>query len=145
VRYPRGTEFKAADTYQEFGVDLVTAEEQTVWWRVDAFGGSELWLDRISVASYPVPLPGSGTLIWSLPPREGNSTVVARYVDGAENVSPRVPLTVTVVDLDPPAGWRDLACLERACSVEVPASRCTTSSRGWTRGAARGAFPTTKG
>jgi hypothetical protein len=120
VRYPRGTEFKAANTYQEFGVDLVTTVDQTVWWRIDAFGTSELWVDRISEASYPVELPSdSKSLAWSMPPREGMSTVTARYVDGAENASPRVPLTVTVIDLDPPAGWRNLHCLERACRVEV--------------------------
>jgi hypothetical protein len=120
VRYLRGTEFKAADSYQEFAVDLATTADQAVWWRVDAFGRSAFWLDRISVSSTPLEPPGDGQpLSWSMPPREGPSTVVARFVDGAENVSPRVPLAVTVVDVDPPAGWRNLACLERACSVEV--------------------------
>jgi hypothetical protein len=120
VRYLRGTEFRAAGVYQEVGLDLATVEDGEVWWRVDAFGPSELWVDRISVASYPLELPGEGQpLTWSLPPREGTARVMGRYVDGAENVSSRVSLTVTVVDGDPPAGWRNLECVERACSVEV--------------------------
>jgi hypothetical protein len=125
VRYLRGTEFKA-DAYQEFGLDLVVEEEdEPVWWRIDAFGTSELWVDRISVASLPIELspgssPGGGEpLVWSLPPHEGTATVMARYVDGAENVSLPISLTVTIVDLDPPAGWRNLWCTGRACSVEV--------------------------
>ena len=121
VRYLRGTDLKAADTYQEFGLDLVAAEGEAVWWRFDAFGTSALWIDRLSLAGAPLELPPTGgtPLAWSLPAREGTATVMARYVDGAENVSSRAPLTVTVVDLDPPAGWRSLHCAERACSVEV--------------------------
>jgi hypothetical protein len=137
IRYLRGTEFKG-EAYQEFGLDLVTAEDEETWWTVDAYGTSELWVDRISVAAYPVELPPAGApLTWTLPPRAGAVTVMARYLDGAENVSARVPLSLTVVDLEPPAGWRNLTCQARACSVQV---RDVIAGLDTESGAARASF-----
>ena len=138
IRYLRGAEFKAGETYQEFGLDLVTAEDEEVWWYIDSFSASALWIDRISVAGYPVELPNDGQpLAWTLPPHEGPVTVTARYVDGAENVSTRVLLPLTVVDLDPPSGWRNLHCQERACSVQV---RDAIAGLDTESGAARASF-----
>jgi hypothetical protein len=128
VRYLRGTEVRVANEYQEFSVDAMPGEAPA-WWRLDAWGASGLWLDRISVAEYPRTLapggqfpPGesvSSTDTWTLPPREGPATIVARFVDGADNSSARIAVRVVVSDVEPPTGWRGFQCAGVACRVQV--------------------------
>jgi hypothetical protein len=128
VRYLRGTEIKAVSGYQKVSVDAVVGDEPA-WWRLDSLGVSDLWLDRISVAEYPRTLAHEGqsfsgqsassTVTWTLPPREGPATIVARFVDGADNTSAEATVSVIVSDVDPPAGWREFQCARGACRVQV--------------------------
>jgi hypothetical protein len=118
VRYVRGTDFRAGERYQEIAVDfeLLTAGIQSEF-RVESYGLSSLWLDRVHVFSYPQAVFSHTS--WTLPAREGVVTVTARFVDRAENVSSGVPLTFTVTDTSPPEAWRDFGCDGLTCTVQV--------------------------
>jgi hypothetical protein len=118
VRYVRGTDVQAVDAYQEFVVDFPGIPDGgTPWWQVDGFGVSDLWVDRISVSSYPV--EAASTFTWTLPPREGPAAITARFVDGAGNASPMLSLAVTVTDRTPPEQWRQFRCNDLTCAIQV--------------------------
>jgi hypothetical protein len=118
VRYIRGTDLKAGEAYQEFALDIPgVPDEGTLEWRVDAFGRSKLWVDRISLAHYPV--TSAPAVTWTLSPREGPATISARFQDGAGNVSSPVSLGVTVTDHSPPGQWRRFLCGVLTCTVQV--------------------------
>jgi hypothetical protein len=119
VRYVRGTDFQAQDTYQEFAVDFnYPAQGGAIEFRTDAASsGYGLWADRVSIAYYPV--EASSWMTWTLPAREGTSAVAAWFEDGAGNLSPAATLAVTVTDTAPPADWRTFQCDGLACTVQV--------------------------
>jgi hypothetical protein len=118
VRYVRGTDLKAADVYQEFAVDFAEVPGSgELGWRVDSYGKSDLWVDRISVAGYPVDV--APTVTWTLSPREGPATISARFLDGAGNPSPAASLAVTVTDRGPPDGWHEFRCSGLTCTVRA--------------------------
>ena len=118
VRYLRGTEFRAGDAYQEFAVDFWYPEGGgRVEFRVDSGGTADLWADQVTISGYPVGVPA--WISWTLPAREGVVTVTARFVDGAENVSPGATLAVSVTDNSPPGEWRGFGCHGLTCTVQV--------------------------
>jgi len=118
VRYLRGTDIKTRGVYQEFAVDFPGAPDSgELVWQVDSFGVSDLWVDRISVADYPVEM--APMTQWTLPAREGPATIVARFVDGAGNASSAGSLAVTVTDRSPPGPWRRFQCSGLTCTVQV--------------------------
>lgn len=119
VRYVRGTDFQAGDTYQEFAVDFnYPAQGGAIEFRTDVGNsGYGLWADRVSIAHYPV--EASSWMSWTLPAREGTSAVAAWFEDGAGNLSPAATLAVTVTDTAPPADWRTFQCDGLACTVQV--------------------------
>jgi len=117
IRYLHGTDVRAGNAYQEFGVDFYPEDARELEFRTHAWGTYDLWVDRVSVALYPVPLSPAAT--WSLPPREGPVTLTARYVDRAGNVSPDTSVTVTLTDRTAPGSWRDFGCTPAACVVQV--------------------------
>jgi hypothetical protein len=124
VRYLRGTDFGTGEAYQEFAVEFDYAEEGgELEFRTHSYGTSDLWVDRVSVTSYPADLPlqadGPFLTSWTLPAREGPARIGARFVDGAENASPEVALMVTVTDRSPPGGWRQFRCSGMTCTVQV--------------------------
>jgi hypothetical protein len=88
VKSLRGTDFKNANEYQEFYVDFVyngyttNALELRVAYRAVA----SLWLDRILVVSYPMAYTSSAN--WTLSDGQGNKRVIAKFSDGAGNISP---------------------------------------------------------
>lgn len=90
----RGVDLKAANEYQEFYVDFyyegfsTTAPEFRVAYRANA----SLWLDRILVTRYPIPF--STTTTWQLSDGVGAKRVIAKFADGAGNVSPDSSKTV---------------------------------------------------
>ncbi|MBN1581337.1 MAG: SpoIID/LytB domain-containing protein [Anaerolineae bacterium] len=118
IRYVRGTDFRAGDVYQEIAVDfeLLSAEIPNEF-RVESYGLTDLWLDRVQIFSYPQTI--SPRADWTLPAREGIVTVTAAFVDRAENVSAGVPLTLAITDMDPPEGWREFSCTRSTCTVQV--------------------------
>lgn len=83
----RGTDFRASGQYQEFYVDFeyAGASGSGLEFRVAYRGLASLWLDRVLVVSYPVPLAPSGA--WELAPGTGDRTVIAKFSDHAGNVS----------------------------------------------------------
>lgn len=118
VRYVRGTDFQAGGVYQEMAVDfeLLAADVESEF-RVASYGLSDLWVDRVSIFSYPQAMLAHTA--WTLPAREGVVTVTAVLVDRAENVSAGIPLTFTVTDTSPPEGWREFRCEPLTCTVQV--------------------------
>jgi hypothetical protein len=117
VRYLRGTDFKAQDAYHEFAVDFDYVQSAELEFRTHSYGTSGLWVDRVSVTSYPAGVPLSTS--WTLPAREGPTTIRTRFVDGAENASPEIPLAITVTDRSPPGEWRQFKCGGVTCTVQV--------------------------
>jgi hypothetical protein len=109
LRRLRGTDFRTADTYQEFSVDLDYTSEGTTGleFRTAFRASADLCLDRVLIVSYPVDLSPSAQ--WRLTPGEGLKTVTVKFIDGAGNVSTDVTSTVTLSDTRPPEGWRDFA------------------------------------
>jgi len=107
LRRLRGTDFRAANTYQEFPVDFDYTDTGTAGleFRVAFRATADLYLDRVLIVSYPISLAGSA--LWRLAPGEGLKTVTVKFIDGAENVSNDLTTTVTLVDTSPPTGWRD--------------------------------------
>lgn len=83
----RGTDFRSANAYQEFYVDFnfAGAPIQGLEFRVAYRATASIWLDRILLVSYPVSY--STTAKWSLDPGNGLKSVVAKFIDGAGNVS----------------------------------------------------------
>jgi hypothetical protein len=123
VRYLRGTDFKAQDAYQEFALDFDYIHSGELEFRTYSYGVSDLWVDRVSVASYPAYLlpqvGGELAVSWTLPAREGPTTIRARFVDGAENTSPQSSLVITVTDRSPPGQWRQFQCNGVTCTVRA--------------------------
>ncbi|MBC7223838.1 MAG: hypothetical protein H5T59_06145 [Anaerolineae bacterium] len=127
IRRVRGTDFLAADTYQEFPVDFVYPEgdangaEFRVW-----FGAvGSLCLDRVQVITYPQ-APGGGQFLAPLWGPPGSRTLTVRLMDGAGNAAPDIPLSITLVDETPPGPWTDFSptgwvssTLTPTCSVVV--------------------------
>lgn len=106
LRRLRGTDFRAANVYQEFGVDFnyTAAGTYGLEFRVAFRAVADLYLDRVRIVSYPVPLAPSAR--WRLTPGEGLKTVTVKFADRAGNVSSDLTATVTL-DTSPPTGWHD--------------------------------------
>jgi stage II sporulation SpoD-like protein/WD40 repeat protein len=112
IKHIYGTDFRAANTYQEFYVDFnfVTPPTLGVEFRVDFPGNASLWLDRVLVATYPT---NASSTAWVLPPGETSKKVIAKFTDNAQNVSADVSATVFLsdtttpyfVDSPSPNGW----------------------------------------
>jgi hypothetical protein len=81
-----GTDFRAANAYQEFAVDFnyVLSTTPGMEFRVDFPGTAGLWLDRVLVATYPVTSP---LTTWGLAPGLQAGSVIAKSSDNAGNVS----------------------------------------------------------
>ncbi|MGE5139650.1 MAG: LpqB family beta-propeller domain-containing protein [Rudaea sp.] len=83
----RGTDFKTANAYQEFYVDLYpTGTVEGLEFRVNYRATASLWLDRVIVVAYPVTYASSAS--WTLTAGDGDKTVFAKFIDGAGNISP---------------------------------------------------------
>ncbi|NLE44282.1 MAG: SpoIID/LytB domain-containing protein [Chloroflexi bacterium] len=108
LRRLRGTDFRSANTYQEFAVDFAYPDitDYGVEFRVWYEGEVDLTVDRVLVVSYPEPL--TDTVAWGLTPGDGEKTVVVKFIDAAGNVSDDVAHTVTVIDARPPGAWSAL-------------------------------------
>jgi hypothetical protein len=106
LRRLRGTDFRAADTYQEFPVDFGYPNTGTMGleFRVDFRATRDLYLDRVLVVGYPVDYAPSAQ--WRLSPGEGDKTIIIKFIDGAGNVSADLTRTVTL-DAEPPTDWQD--------------------------------------
>ncbi len=83
----RGTDFHAANAYQEFSVDFAFQGPVTqgLEFRTAYRATASLWLDRIMVVSYPVPYATSAQ--WKLTAGFGSKTVQAKFIDGVGNIS----------------------------------------------------------
>jgi WD40 repeat protein len=108
LRRLRGTDFRAAGTYQEFPVDLhyPDAGDMGLEFRTAFYATADLYLDRVLVVGYPTGI--TTTAQWPLTPGEGLKTVTVKFIDGAGNVSADLTRTVTL-DASPPTGWQDFA------------------------------------
>ena len=109
LRRLRGTDFRAADTYQEFPVDFDYTDAGTsgLEFRTAYRATADLYLDRVLIVGYPISIATSAQ--WRLTPAEGLKVVTVKFVDGAGNVSADLTRTVTLSDTSPPIGWRDFA------------------------------------
>lgn len=109
LRRLRGTDFRAADTYQEFPVDFnyTSVGSAGLEFRTAFRSTADLYLDRVLVVSYPVSVTHS--VEWRLSPGEGPKIVTVKFIDGAGNVSADLTRTVTLSDTSPPTGWQDFA------------------------------------
>ncbi|HEY6041459.1 MAG TPA: SpoIID/LytB domain-containing protein, partial [Anaerolineae bacterium] len=88
IKRLRGIDFRAANQYQEFYVDFyysVACNPNCLEFRVAYRATANLWLDRILVVSYPEPY--APTKQWILPPGQGLQRVIAKFIDGAGNIS----------------------------------------------------------
>jgi hypothetical protein len=103
----RGTDFRAANTYQEFAVDFNYTDAGTsgLEFRTAYRATADLYLDRVLIVGYPVSLATSAQ--WRLTPGEGLKVITVKFIDGAGNVSADLTRTVTLSDTSPPIGWRD--------------------------------------
>lgn len=118
VRYIAGTDFPVGNAYQERAVDFnFPASGGELEFRTSFSGPFDLWLDRVTIAAYPV--EAAPTLTWPLPAREGPVTVTARFIDGADNISPPSALVLTVTDHTPPGDWWGFHCAGSTCAVLV--------------------------
>ncbi|MCP4539310.1 MAG: SpoIID/LytB domain-containing protein [Chloroflexi bacterium] len=108
LRRLRGTDFRAANLYQEFAVDFdyVDAGTADLEFRTFFHATADLYLDRVLVAGYPIDVTASAQ--WPLTPGEGLKTVTVKFIDGAGNVSADLTRTVTL-DTSPPTDWQDFA------------------------------------
>ena len=103
LRHLYGTDFRSANTYQEFFVDFnyvsgpfVMSTTNPLEFRVDFPGAADLWLDRILIATYPAPTPLTAS--WVLPSSApGQYIVIAKFSDNAGNVSADVTQLVSLV------------------------------------------------
>jgi len=109
LRRLRGTDFRAANTYQEFPVDFNYTDAGTsgLEFRTAYRATADLYLDRVLIVGYPISLVTSAQ--WRLTPGEGLKVVTVKFIDGAGNVSADLTRTVALSDTSPPAGWRDFA------------------------------------
>ncbi|MDY7042127.1 MAG: SpoIID/LytB domain-containing protein, partial [Chloroflexota bacterium] len=109
LRRLRGTDFRAANTYQEFFVDFDYTEAGTdgLEFRTAYRATADLYLDRVLIVGYPISITNSTQ--WRLTPGEGLKTVTVKFIDGAGNVSTDLTRTVVLSDTSPPTGWRDFA------------------------------------
>ncbi|MBI5879963.1 MAG: SpoIID/LytB domain-containing protein [Chloroflexi bacterium] len=92
ITYIYGTDFRVANAYQEFYVDVDhwTTPTMGVEFRVDFPGTTDLWLDRVLVATYPS--TSTAPVMWVLTPTLGvTQTVIVKFSDMAGNVSADVP------------------------------------------------------
>ena len=105
LRRVRGTDFREADAYQEFSVDLnyLDAGTNGLEFRTAFRATADLYLDRVLVVGYPVDFAVSTQ--WQLTPGEWIKTVTVKFIDGAGNVSANLIRRVTV-DASPPVGWQ---------------------------------------
>ena len=88
IKRLRGTDFRAANQYQEFYVDFyhdIDCNPNCLEFRVAYRATANLWLDRILVVSYPEPY--APTKQWILRPGPGLQRVIAKFIDGAGNIS----------------------------------------------------------
>jgi hypothetical protein len=87
-----GTDFRAANKYQEFYVDFYhnVACSPCLEFRVAYRATANLWLDRILVVKYPDPY--FPTKQWVLSPGTPPQGVIAKFIDGAGNISADVKL-----------------------------------------------------
>ncbi len=108
LRRLRGTDFRAADVYQEFPVDLNYDGAGTAGleFRTAFHTAADLCLDRVLVVGYPIPFAEEAA--WRLTPGEGEKMVTVKLIDGAGNVSADLTRAVTL-DVSPPAGWHGFA------------------------------------
>jgi len=106
LRRLRGTDFRAANTYQEFAVDFnyTDAGAAGLEFRTAFRAAADLCLDRVLIVGYPIAVATSAQ--WGLTPGEGLKVITIKFIDGAGNVSSDVTRTVTL-DTSPPTGWRD--------------------------------------
>jgi len=107
LRRLRGTDFREADTYQEFAVDLNYTDPGDIdglEFRTAFRATADLCLDRVLIVGYPLSLAPSTR--WRLTAGEGQKDVTIKFIDGAGNVSADLTRTVAV-DVSPPMGWRD--------------------------------------
>ncbi|MBC7250986.1 MAG: SpoIID/LytB domain-containing protein [Anaerolineae bacterium] len=107
LRRLRGTDFREADTYQEFAVDFNYTDAGTsgLEFRTAYRATADLYLDRVLIVGYPISLASSAQ--WRLTPGEGLKVITVKFIDGAGNVSADLTRTVTLSDTNPPTGWRD--------------------------------------
>lgn len=106
LRRLRGTDFRAANVYQEFPVDFV-ADTAGLEFRTAFRATADLYLDRVLVVGYPIDITDRAS--WRLSPGEGIKTVTVKFVDHAGNVSADLTTTVTLSDTTPPGGWQDFS------------------------------------
>ncbi len=104
LRRLRGTDFRAANVYQEFPTDFI-ADTAGLEFRTAFRATADLYLDRVLVVGYPIDITDS--VSWRLSPGEGIKTVTVKFVDRAGNVSADLITTVTLSDTTPPGGWQD--------------------------------------
>ena len=109
LRRLRGTDFRAANTYQEFPVDFNYTDAGTAGleFRTAYRATADLYLDRVLIVGYPISLATSAQ--WRLTPGEGLKVITVKFIDGAGNVSADLIRTVGLSDTSPPTGWRDFA------------------------------------
>jgi Tol biopolymer transport system component len=109
LRRLRGTDFRAANTYQEFAVDFNYTDAGTsgLEFRTAYRATADLYLDRVLIVGYPISIATSAQ--WRLTPGEGLKVITVKFIDGAGNVSADLIRTVTLSDTSPPTGWRDFA------------------------------------
>lgn len=109
LRHLRGTDFRAANTYQEFAVDFNYTNVGTAGleFRTAYRATADLYLDRVLIVGYPISIATNAR--WRLTPGEGLKVVTIKFIDGAGNVSADLTRTVTLLDTSPPTGWRDFA------------------------------------
>jgi len=109
LRRLRGTDFRAADTYQEFPVDFNYTDAGTAGleFRTAFRATADLYLDRVLIVGYPISMATSAQ--WRLTSGEGLKVVTVNFTDGARNVSAGLTRMVTLSDTSPPSGWRDFA------------------------------------
>jgi len=107
LRRLRGTDFRAASTYQEFPVDFSYADAGTAGleFRTAFRSTADLYLDRVLIVGYPINVATSAQ--WRLAPGEGLKIVTVKFIDSAGNVSADLTRTVTLSDTSPPTGWQD--------------------------------------
>jgi len=82
----RGIDFREANVYQEFGVDLNYTDQGTYGLEFRTFfhGVADLWLDRVILVSHPVAFQSSIILESSGGSVEG---LRIKFIDGAGNLS----------------------------------------------------------
>jgi len=106
VRHLRGTDFRGFGVYEEFSIDFDYRQETTTGleFRLHFYGNSNLWFDRVIVASYPKSMASSYP--WQINAVDGIHRVTIKYFDRAGNVSAD-RTSNTVLDRTPPGQWRN--------------------------------------